>query len=585
MRATRVAVLAVIGVATVGATGVAIGQSGPDKSAALKASVDISKPKNIILFIGDSMGDSEVTSGRYYAKGAAGRLDMDSLPFRGDVTTYNVGPAAAPPYPPNYVPDSAPTAAAWSSGIKTLDGRLGQGPSSGVTVPGKNYETYMEIAKQRGLSTGNVSTAEITDATPAGPSAHISQRGCQGPNDTRAACPTETKAAGGLGSIAEQQADNQFDVVLGGGRARYAQPLTAGGTKNVIDYAVQDKGYKYVATEAELNGVTSLAPGQRLLGLFHDSNMTTEYQSLIASDSGAGSATTKCQPSNRGEEPSLAEMTDKAIKLLQGNQKGFVLQVEGASIDKRDHASDACGQIGELVGMDDAIGIAQEFQRTHPDTLIVVSADHSHTSQIIGPTTVPRGQYTTLQTVDGAPIRIAYGTAPIAGSQSHTGATVPVFASGPRAADVTGTIDQTALFPVLTNTQTGSGPATSTPVGGDIGGAVPATLALNVGGPAAFPAFTPGVARDYTAALTANVISTAGVATLAVADASTNVPGRLVNGAFSLATPLQARAKDGAFAAVGAGALGLLTYDGPVSNDAVPLEFKQSIAANEALRT
>jgi len=296
-------------------------------------------------------------------------------------------------------------------------------------------------------------------------------------------------------------------------------------------------------------------------------------------------ATTKCQPSNRGTEPTLAEMTDKAIKLLQGNTKGFVLQVEGASIDKRDHASDACGQIGELIGMDDAIGIAQEFQRTHPDTLIVVSADHSHTSQIIGPTTVPRGQYTTLQTVDGAPIRIAYGTAPIAGSQSHTGATVPVFASGPRAADVTGTIDQTALFPVLTNTQTGSGPATSTPVGGDIGGAVPATLALNVGGPAAFPAFAPGVARDYTAGLTANVISTAGVATLSVADGSTNVPGRLVNGAFSLATPLQARAKDGAFASVGAGALDLLTYNGPVSNDAVPLEFKQSIAANEALRT
>ena len=99
----------------------------------------------------------------------------------------NVGPAAAPPYPPNYVPDSAPTASAWSSGIKTLDGRLGQGPSSGVTVPGTNFKTYMEIARDRGLATGNVSTAEITDATPAGPSSHISQRGCQGPNDTRAA--------------------------------------------------------------------------------------------------------------------------------------------------------------------------------------------------------------------------------------------------------------------------------------------------------------------------------------------------------------------------------------------------------------
>ncbi|RKQ87450.1 alkaline phosphatase [Solirubrobacter pauli] len=585
MRATRIAVLAAVGVAAAGATGVAVGQSGPDKSASLKASVDISKPKNIILFIGDGMGDSEVTSGRYYAKGAAGRLNMDSLPFRGDVTTYNVGPAAAAPYPPNYVPDSAPTAAAWSSGIKTLDGRLGQGPSSGVTVPGTNYETYMEIAKKRGLSTGNVSTAEITDATPAGPSAHISQRGCQGPNDTRSSCPTETKAAGGLGSIAEQQADNQFDVVLGGGRARYAQPLEPGGTKNVIDYA-KEKGYKYVATEAEMNAVGTLAPGERLLGLFHDSNMTTEFQPLIASDTGAGSATTKCQPSNRGTEPTLAEMTDKAIKLLEGNQKGFVLQVEGASIDKRDHASDACGQIGELIGMDDALGVAQEFQKSHPDTLIIVSADHSHTSQIIGPTTVPRGQYTTLQTADGAPIRISYGTAAITGSQSHTGATVPVFASGPRAADVTGTIDQTALFPILTNTQTGTGPATSTPVGGDVGGSVPATLALTVSGAASFPAFVPGVAKDYVAGpLTANVTSTAGLATLTVADAGTTNPGTLTNGTFALAQPLQARAKDGAFAALGATPTTLVTYTGPVANDAAPIEFKQSIASNEPLRT
>ena len=109
--------------------------------------------------------------------------------------------------------------------------------------------------------------------------------------------------------------------------------------------------------------------------------------------------------------------------------------------------------------MDDAIGVAQEFQRTHPDTLVLVTADHSHTSQIIPVSQIPRGAYTTLQTVDGQPIRIAYGTAPVTGSQAHTGSTVPVFASGPRAADIVGTIDQTELFPVLTNTQTGDGPA------------------------------------------------------------------------------------------------------------------------------
>ena len=106
-----------------------------------------------------------------------------------------------------------------------------------------------------------------------------------------------------------------------------------------------------------------------------------------------------------------------------------------------------------------------------------------------------------------------------------------------------------------------------------------------MGAPAAFPAFVPGVAQDYTAGLTANVISTAGLANLSVADSSATAPGRLVNGTFALEQPLQARAKDGAFAGLGASPTQLLTYTGPVSNDAVPIEFKQSIGANEALRT
>jgi alkaline phosphatase len=88
--------------------------------------------------------------------------------------------------------------------------------------------------------------------------------------------------------------------------------------------------------------------------------MITEYAPLIASDTGAGSATTKCTVQDRGTEPSLSEVTSKAIALLQGKPKGFVLQVEGASIDKQDHAANACGQIGETIAMDDAIGVAQE---------------------------------------------------------------------------------------------------------------------------------------------------------------------------------------------------------------------------------
>jgi hypothetical protein len=120
-----------------------------------------------------------------------------------------------------------------------------------------------------------------------------------------------------------------------------------------------------------------------------------------------------------------------------------------------------------------------------------------------------------------------------------------------------------------------------------VGGTVPATLSLTLGAPATFGAFTPGVGASYDASTTANVISTAGDATLSVADPSSNATGRLVNGAFSLAQPVQARANDGTFAAVGGSATptSLLTYGGPVSNDAVTLGFRQAIGQNEALRT
>ncbi len=127
---------------------------------------------------------------------------------------------------------------------------------------------------------------------------------------------------------------------------------------------------------------------------------------------------------------------------------------------------------------------------------------------------------------------------------------------------------------------------------GDAGGIVPATLSLSLGASAAFGAFTPGVARSYNAATTANVISTAGDALLSVADPSSTATGRLVNGSFALAEPVEAMASSaggtgGALASLSASGapLPLLTYTGPVSNDAVSLAFRQSIGATEALRT
>ena len=132
---------------------------------------------------------------------------------------------------------------------------------------------------------------------------------------------------------------------------------------------------------------------------------------------------------------------------------------------------------------------------------------------------------------------------------------------------------------------------TSTP--GGAGGSVPATLSLSLGTPASFGPFTPGVARTYNASTTANVISTAGDATLSVSDPSSVAPGHLVNGTFSLPQALQARASSAkgtgsaAFAPIcgSSSPLTILTYNGPVSNDAVTIAFQQNIAANDALRT
>ncbi len=464
---------AVVSVLAVAGTALAVGSaSDRDRSAKLASAINPSKPKNVILLVGDGMGDAEVTLGRYYGKGAAGRLNMDRLAFRGSSLHYVLSPGPGPDYAPNYAGDSAPTATAWSTGKRTIDGRVSQGPSADPKIPGDNagYETYLEIARDRGKATGNVSTAEITDATPAGPSSHISQRACQGPADTRTTCTTETKASGGLGSIAEQQVDAGFDLYLGGGRDRYLQTTDAGPT--VADYA-ESKGYDVIGTKAELDALT---PGTKAIGLFNPSTMTTQFAPLYARTDAflsgpgvdpqrnGGSPTTRCQRQTRGTEPSLAAMTSKALELLEGDPDGFALQVEGASIDKRDHAADACGQIGELLGFDAAVNVALQFQKSHPDTLVIMTADHAHTSQIINANSKPATgtSYATLQTADGAPIRVAYGTADTGsdptktgGSQAHTGAEVPVWASGPQAANIQGTIDQTDIFGVLNGKEAG----------------------------------------------------------------------------------------------------------------------------------
>jgi alkaline phosphatase len=452
-----VAALAVIA-AGAGAAGAARQTGSRDTNEALQTALSARQPKNVIFLLGDGMGTQEITAARYY-QGVTQPLNVDRMPLTGFDTTWSVKPAAAAPYLPDYDPDSASTGTMWATGEKTIDERISQGPSSADNVPGENLTTVLEVAQRAGMKVGDVSTAEITDATPAVLGSHISLRGCQGPANM-GACPTETKAAGGLGSIAEQEVDHGIDVLLGGGRARFTQAITGGpdAGKTVVASA-QEQGYQYVTDAAGLAGASS---GKPLLGLFNSGNMSLEWTGPAAS-LGKGNAPAACtegvRPSN---EPSLADMTAKAIKLLE-NKRGFFLQVEGASIDKQDHATNACGQLGETVAFDRAIGVALDYQASHPDTLVVVTADHAHTSQIVSEdasgTGLPTGYSTNLLTRDGQTLSLTYGTAgygsagaaPVTAppSQQHTGAVVPVWGRGPGSLSVLGTNDHTDLFDTL----------------------------------------------------------------------------------------------------------------------------------------
>jgi alkaline phosphatase/streptomycin-6-phosphatase len=457
---TAVAAATAVAVAgTVVASGAAAGSSGRDASdRAILQALNDHHPTNVILLVGDGMGTQEITAARYH-QGVHNRLNVDRMPLNGFDTTWSVKPAAHAPYLPDYDPDSASTGTMWATGRKTIDERISQGPSSGIEVPGANLETGMEKAKKRGMKVGNVSTAEVTDATPAVQAAHISLRGCQGPGDM-AACASETKQAGGLGSIAEQEVDHDLDVLLGGGRARFEQTITGGRDtgRTVVDSAKR-QGYQYVTDATGLHAVDRRKP---VLGLFNNSTMSVEWTGPAAA-TGKGTAPAPCAEHQRpANEPSLADMTSKAISLLE-NRLGFFLQVEGASIDKQDHATNACGQLGETVAFDKAIGVALDYQRSHPDTLVVVTADHSHTSQIVSEDAsgsgLPTGYSTNVITKDGQTLTLTYGTAGFGGpgaapaasppSQQHTGAVVPVWGIGPGAVDILGTNDHTDLFQTL----------------------------------------------------------------------------------------------------------------------------------------
>jgi alkaline phosphatase/streptomycin-6-phosphatase len=395
--------------------------------------------RNILLFIGDGMGDSEITAARNYAVGASGHLAMDTFPLTGEYTTYAV--QEIDPTLPDYVTDSAASGTAWATGHKTSNGRIAT-----TARTDQDLRTILELAQERGMRTGDVTTAELTDATPAVLAAHVSSRTCQGPTDM-AACPQDKKSAGGPGSIAEQLIAHEIDVLMGGGAARFEQQPTEDGRLPVQD--ALRRGYRVIGGAA---GMPLATPGRKLLGLFAPGNMTTEWSGTEARPYSSDSAKPQvCREDHRPPgEPSLADMTAKAIELLDRPAgPGFFLQVEGASIDKQNHAADPCGQIGETIAFDRAIKIGMDFARAHPETLLVVTADHGHTSQVVPIPTDndhPAGLVSVLLTHDQALMALAYSTNAYHRSMEHTGTQVRIAAMGPQAANVVGVTDQTDLF-------------------------------------------------------------------------------------------------------------------------------------------
>ena len=327
-------------------------------------------PKNIVFFLGDGMGLTTQTAARIYKVGEAGDLTMDTLPETAFVRTYSNNAQ---------VTDSAPSMAAYMTGVKMNNEVISMTPeTSAFDAAGKDYlngtdstcpqsgngkpvTTLLEIAKAAGMGTGAVTTTRITHATPAATFSHICHR--DGENNIAAqAVPGGAGYNGALG--------DGVDVLLGGGR-QFFLPATAGGKRTDgrdLTAELKAKGYTYVQDKAGFDGVATTT--KKLVGLFTSSHMAYDIDR------------------DASKEPSLAEMTGKAIDLLGQNPKGFFLMVEGGRIDHALHDTTARKALQDTVAFDDAIKAAiDKMQAKDPglaNTLIVVTADHDHTLVLNG---------------------------------------------------------------------------------------------------------------------------------------------------------------------------------------------------------
>jgi alkaline phosphatase len=431
--------------------------------------------RNLVIFLGDGMGLTTVTSARILEgqqrgePGEENALAFEALPHVALVKTYNTD---------QQTPDSAGTMTAILTGAKTRAGVISvdEHPERGdfEAVAAHRLPTLFEQAEERGLRTGIVSTAHVTHATPACAYAHSPDRRWE--DDSK--LPEPAREAG-FPDIARQLVEwpygDGLDVVLGGGRRHFLPTAardpehaegrgTRGDGRNLAaEWAAEPPGV-YVWNREGFDAVDP-ATGPRLLGLFQPSHMQFEVD----------------RPNDPAGEPSLAEMTRKAIEILSRGPRGYVLLVEGGRIDHAHHLGNAHRALADTVAFSDAVRTALE-STSREDTLVVVTADHGHTLTVGGysqrgnpilglvvkrdgngqPDTDTKGRpYTTLGYQNGpghrierpdlggvdttAPDFLQEATVPLR-SETHSAEDVPVYAGGPRAHLIHGVQEQSYLY-------------------------------------------------------------------------------------------------------------------------------------------
>lgn len=304
---------------------------------------EVKKPTNVIMLVMDGSSNNAITLSRWY-KGES--LAMDEV-LTGAMRTYSAESA---------ITDSAPAATALATGHKSNDKFIGVLPSV-VTSPGleqvakedafRPVANVLEGAKQQGKATGLISTSEIQHATPAGFSAHVKNRSQ-------------------YDDIAEQQVYQNIDVVLGGG----LESLSPGTTKNArkdgedLLNVLKEKNYALVKTRDELLN----SQASKIWGSFAPSALAYDFD----------------RAKTRASEPTLTEMTEKAINTLKKDEDGFFLFVEGSKVDWAAHANDTIGMISDILSFDDAVKEAIDFAKEDGNTLVVAVTDHGNSGITMG---------------------------------------------------------------------------------------------------------------------------------------------------------------------------------------------------------